>query len=163
MLNKVTTKTMNHSTSPATDFDGQYLTLKEARTQIADLQKLVNVLVSSYGELKLEIELIRQSLASITQTLEDRLNTGKDQPQYLTTAEVSKRTGYTSCTILKFVKEGKINPTGYAGKFKKFHIDEVESFMGRLDLNQPRPSAQGKSKRGSSYGGNSSFNNRRAA
>jgi hypothetical protein len=61
------------------------------------------------------------------------------------------------------VKEGKISPTGCAGKFKKFHIDEVESFMGRLDLNQPRPSAQGKSKRGSSYGGNSSFNNRRAA
>ena len=154
---------MNHSTSPNADFDGQHQPLKEVRKQITDLQKLVNVLVSSYGELKLETEMIRQNLASITQSLEDKLNAGKDRPQYLTTAEVSKRTGYTSCTILKFVKEGKISPTGCAGKFKKFHIDEVESFMGRLDLNQPRPSAQGKSKRGSSYGGNSSFNKRRAA
>ena len=153
---------MNHSTSPTADFDGQHQTLKEARKQIADLQKLVNVLVSSYGELKLETEMIRQSLASITQSLEDKLNAGKDRPQYLTTAEVSKRTGYTSCTILKFVKEGKISPTGCAGKFKKFHVDEVERFIGRLDLNQPRPSAQGKSKRGSSNS-STSFNNRRAA
>ena len=153
---------MNHSTSPTADFDGQHQTLKEARNQIADLQKLVNVLVSSYGELKLETEMIRQNLASITQSLEDKLNAGKDRPQYLTTAEVSMKTGYTSCTILKFVKEGKISPTGCAGKFKKFHIDEVERFMGRLDLNQPRPSAQGKSKRGSSNS-STSFNNRRAA
>jgi len=153
---------MNLSTSPTADFDGQSQTLKEARNQIADLQKLVNVLVSSYGELKFETEMIRQSLASITQSLEDKLNAGKDRPQYLTTAEVSKRTGYTSCTILKFVKEGKISPTGCAGKFKKFHVDEVERFMGRLDLNQPRPSAQGKSKRGSSNS-STSFNNRRAA
>ena len=153
---------MNHSTSPTADFDGQHQTLKEARNQIADLQKLVNVLVSSYGELKLETEMIRQNLASINQSLEDKLNAGKDRPQYLTTAEVSKRTGYTSCTILKFVKEGKISPTGCAGKFKKFHVDEVERFMGRLDLNQPRPSAQGKSKRGSSNS-STSFNNRRAA
>ena len=153
---------MNHSTSPTADFDGQSQTLKEARNQIADLQKLVNVLVSSYGELKLETEMIRQNLASITQSLEDKLNAGKDRPQYLTTAEVSKRTGYTSCTILKFVKEGKISPTGCAGKFKKFHVDEVERFMGRLDLNQPRPSAQGKSKRGTSNS-STSFNNRRAA
>ena len=153
---------MNHSTSPNADFDGQHQPLKEARNQITDLQKLVNVLVSSYGELKLETEMIRQNLASITQSLEDKLNAGKDRPQYLTTAEVSKRTGYTSCTILKFVKEGKISPTGCAGKFKKFHVDEVERFMGRLDLNQPRPSAQGKSKRGSSNS-STSFNNRRAA
>ena len=162
MLNKVTIKPMNYSTSPTADFDGQHQPLKEARNQIADLQMLVNVLVSSYGELKLETEMIRQSLASITQSLEDKLNAGKDRPQYLTTAEVSKKTGYTSCTILKFVKEGKISPTGCAGKFKKFHVDEVERFMGRLDLNQPRPSAQGKSKRGSSNS-STSFNNRRAA
>ena len=125
MLNKVTIKPMNYSTSPTADFDGQHQPLKEARNQIADLQMLVNVLVSSYGELKLETEMIRQNLASITQSLEVKLNAGKDRPQYLTTAEVSKRTGYTSCTILKFVKEGKISPTGCAGKYKKFHIGNI--------------------------------------
>ena len=140
---------------PVTDFEefGQVdpTQLINLIKRVSELSKNLNFLISEMGDQKIRLDLQKRIIGELQDRIEVLSTPSKEEiPSYLTTQQVSLRTGYSTDYILEKVKQGILEPTGKSGKSKKFRIEEVERFMSLKDLNRPRDrkSKNGKTTKG---------------
>jgi len=128
---------------PIPDFDpiGQVdpTSLNELKKEVNELTLKLEVCISEIGDQRIRLGVQKQKIDE----LQDRLYvlsipSNVVEPTYLTTQQVSEKTGYSTDFINEKRKKGILEPTGKSGKSYKFHRDEVERFMSLTDLNSPR-------------------------
>ena len=128
---------------PLPDFDPighvDPTSLNELKKMVVDLTLELEVCMSEIGKQKIRLESQKRQIDELQDqlcVLSTPINVV--EPTYLTTQQVSEKTGYSTDFINQKRKEKLLEPTGKSGKSYKFHKDEVERFMSLKDLNSPR-------------------------